>query len=378
MDTMSTDYYELLGVERTATSDEIKRAYRKRALALHPDRNPDDPQAEEQFRAVTAAYEVLSDDERRATYDRYGEEGLKRQHWQPQYAGFSDLSDIFSAFFGEDVFGGAGRSAMQGARGDDVLVTAELDFAEAALGTTRQVAFDTWATCTTCTGSGAKEGGLKSCATCGGNGVVQRVARSLLGQMVQQVVCPECGGRGSNVVDPCDDCHGAGRIRETRELSVEIPAGIADGQRIRLTGRGDAGMDGGPAGNLYVSVSVTQSDQFLRDGDDIVCAVDLTMTEAALGCTKAVATVDGNDEQVEFAPGTQPGSVHALRGRGIGRLHGGGRGDQRIIVNVQVPSRLDDHQRELLEQFSETEDERTYDSSESFVGKLRRILRVGD
>jgi molecular chaperone DnaJ len=376
-ETTSMDYYELLGVERTADGATIKRAYRKLALELHPDRNPDDPTAEERFRTVTAAYEVLSDDEKRSVYDRFGEDGLRQNHWEPRAAAFTDISDIFRAFFGDDAFGAPGGGGRGGqARGENVVVDIGLDLAEAALGTQREVGFEVTVACATCEGKGAEsDAGLETCETCSGHGIVRAVTRSLFGQVVQEQACPTCHGRGQRIVDPCSACHGSGEQREQRSVTVDVPAGISDGQRIRFTGRGGAGSNGGPAGNLYVEVHVRPDERFLREGDDLVTVLDVSFTDAALGATCAVATVDDEDVDLEVPAGTQPGTVLTLRHRGMGRLRGSGRGDLRVVCNVVVPRELTAEQKATLAQFRELEHDRNYHHHEGLLDKLRRVLR---
>jgi molecular chaperone DnaJ len=387
MDTrMATDYYELLGVERGADAASIKKAFRVRARELHPDVNPD-PGAEAEFRRVAEAYEVLSDDERRAVYDRYGEEGLRRNHFESQFTGFGNIADIFSAFFGEDIFGPAGagaggRGGRPGAtRGENVLVNLEIEFQEAALGAQREVTFDALARCTTCEGLGAASAeGLARCENCQGQGAIRTVARSLFGQVIQEQVCGRCAGRGEIVTDPCETCGGTGEQHDSHTLTVQIPAGISDGQRIRLSGRGGVGSGGGPDGNLYIDVHVASDDRFLREGDDLITVAELTMTEAALGCRRAVDTVDGSAEEMVFPAGVQPGEVLVLRGRGVGRLRGSGRGDHRIVVNVGVPRALTEAQRELLETFRATEHDRNYKGggagASGLLDRLRRMMRT--
>lgn len=378
MGTMSQDFYELLGVERTADATMIKKAFRKRARELHPDVNPE-PTAEAQFRRVTEAYEVLSDDERRSIYDRYGEDGLKQQHWQPQYASFGNIADIFSAFFGDDALGGAarGRGRPGAVRGDNVVVQVRTTFAEAALGVEREVVYEALAPCAGCDGRGAASPeGISTCDGCDGIGIVRTVARSLFGQVIQESACPRCGGRGEMVIDPCSTCGGSGEQMDQHSITVNIPGGIADGQRIRLSGRGGAGSGGAEAGNLYIEVAVEHDESFLREGDDLITVSDLTFTEAALGCSKPVPTVDGSEETLEFPAGVQPGEVLRLRGRGVARLRGHGRGDQRIVVNVVVPKRLTDEQRVQLEQYREIEHDVEAAGSERLIDKLRRMIRT--
>ena len=373
------DYYALLNVERTADAATIKRAYRKLALELHPDRNPDDPTAEERFRTVSAAYEVLSDDEKRSIYDRYGEDGLKAGNFAPGAAAYSDIGDIFRAFFGDDAFsgGGAASTGRGGAtRGENVVVDLGLELAESALGSQREVTFGVTVACETCEGTGAEgDDGFVTCDTCAGHGVVRTIQRSLFGQVVQEASCPTCRGRGQKITSPCHSCNGTAEQREQQTVTVDVPAGISDGQRIRFTGRGGAGLHGGPDGNLYVEVHVRPDERFLREGDDLVTVLDLSLTDATLGTTAAVATVDGEDVDLEVPAGTQPGTVLSMRHRGMGRLRGSGRGDMRIVCNVLVPRELNAEQVALLSTFRELESDRNYVGDEGLLAKLRRVLR---
>ncbi len=377
---MAEDFYQLLGVSRDADAGAIKKAFRQRARELHPDVN-DAPDAEDQFRRVTEAYEVLSDDERRSIYDRYGAEGLKQQQWQPQYASFGNIADIFSAFFGDDVFGSAMRGRTPGgrpgaARGESIAIPVQLTFADAALGVEQELTYDVRSTCDDCDGRGAAtSAGLATCDPCGGTGVVRSVARSLFGQVIQESVCPRCAGRGETVIDPCTSCHGTGEQQSSRTIGVQIPGGISDGQRIRLAGRGHAGSGGGEAGNLYLEIAVTPDERFLRDGDDLITACDLTFTEAALGCEKEIETVGGTTEVVEFPAGVQPGEVMRLRGHGVTRLRGNGRGDQRIVVNLVVPKSLSAEQRSALLDYQQIEPAVGEAASERLIDKLRRMIR---
>lgn len=378
---MAQDFYELLGVARDADASEIKRAYRKKARELHPDVS-DEHDAEERFRRVTEAYEVLSDDERRATYDRFGEAGLKRGGWEPQFANFGSIADIFSAFFGEDMFG-RGGTAASGGRGEDVQVAVDLEFREAILGTERDLAFTTTGVCDTCAGSGAEnEAAVTSCETCGGVGAVRQVSRSIFGQVVQERPCPRCAGRGRVVTDPCLSCSGTGEQPEQRTVTVGIPAGIQDGQRIRLTGRGGVGQRGGTAGNLYIDVRVRDDERFIREGDDLITVLDLTISEAALGTVAQVPTVDGEPRDVEIAAGTQPGARLVLRNLGAGRLRGAvptdgpiDRGDLVVYCNVRVPKDLAPEQRDALARFQALEDERIYRGREGIFDRLRRMVK---
>jgi molecular chaperone DnaJ len=372
MSTTRRDYYEVLGVERGAGDGEIKKAFRGLARTLHPDVS-DAPDAEERFREVVEAYEVLSKPETRELYDRYGHAGLRGGGFTPTSFDLGSLSDLFAAFFGDDLFGVSTRPRR--ARGADVAAQIEIELAEAATGTKREVPFPVTVACATCRGSGAEPGTEPTtCPACGGAGRLERVSRTPFGEFVRTQTCARCGGVGRIVEHPCRECEGTGRIVEERALEVEIPPGIHDGQQIRLTGEGHAGSLGGRAGDLYVQVRVRPDPRFVREGNDIFATVDLTMTEAALGTTVAVPTLDG-DLELEFEPGTQAGEIRVLRGRGMPVLQGFGRGDQRVLVNVQVPRRLTDRQRDLLEEFERNADENTYRRDEGFFEKLKSAFR---
>lgn len=379
---MAQDFYELLGVARDADASEIKRAYRRRARELHPDVS-EEHDAEERFRRVTEAYEVLSDAQRRATYDRYGEAGLRSGGWEPQFANFGSIADIFSAFFGDDMFGGRGGTPGSGGRGEDVQVAVQLEFREAVLGTERDITFTATGACDTCDGSGAaRPDAIRACDTCGGAGAVRQVSRSIFGQVVQERPCPRCAGRGRVVSEPCASCSGTGEQPEERTVSVAIPAGIQDGQRIRLSGRGGVGRDGGSAGNLYIDVRVREDERFIREGDDLVTVLDLTITEAALGTVAQVPTVDGDARELDVPAGTQPGTRMVLRGLGAGRLRGSlaaegelDRGDLVVFCNVRVPRDLAPEQRDALARFQALEDERIYRGREGLFDRLRRMVK---
>jgi molecular chaperone DnaJ len=371
MATTEREYYEILGVARDAGESEIKKAFRRLARELHPDVS-DAPDAEERFREVVEAYEVLSKSETRELYDRYGHAGLRGGGFQPGSFDFGSLSDLFSAFFGDDLLGG-GRMARS--RGADLAATVEIELTEAAVGATREVPFQVAVTCTRCDGDGAEPGTeISSCPTCGGAGRLQHVSRSVFGEFVRTQACPACGGSGTRIETPCTECRGAGRLLEERRLEVAIPPGIHDGQRIRLSGEGHAGQLGARAGDIYVQVRVLPDPRFVREGDDIFATVDLTMTQAALGATLEIPTLDG-DVELDFAPGTQPGELLTLRGRGMPVLQGFGRGDQRVLVNVVIPRHLSEEQRRLLEEFDSHADERTYKPDEGFFDKLKSAFR---
>ncbi len=373
MSATEQDYYELLGVPRGASDQEIKKAFRRLARELHPDVS-DHPEAEVRFREVSEAYEVLSNSETRELYDRYGHAGLRSGGFQPSHFDFGSLSDLFSAFFGEEVFGGGARRAGA-SRGADLGAEVAIDLADAARGISVGVVVELAATCETCSGSGAAPGSkVSACARCGGRGMLQAVSRSLLGEFVRQSPCPDCGGSGRRIEERCADCRGAGSRVVEQSVEVEIPAGIHDGQRIRIGGHGHAGTLGARAGDLYVSVHVRPDDRFVREGNDIFSQVDLTIVQAALGAKVSVETLEGSQE-LDFAPGTQPGEVRVLRGKGMPVLQGFGRGDQRVLVNVSVPRRLSAAQRALLEEFERESDEHTYHHEAGFFDKLKSAFR---
>jgi molecular chaperone DnaJ len=374
---MPSDPYELLGVARDADETTIKKAFRRLARELHPDVNSHDPDAEEKFKAAATAYEILSDAERRATYDRYGHEGLRSGGQAPNFDGFGSVGDIFNAFFGE-AFGGAfGGGARTGPRqGEDVAVAVEIDLDQSYRGARVEVTFEAIDRCEHCHGNGAEPGTpITTCDKCGGNGILQAVTRSPFGQVVRQVACDKCGGEGKIPEQPCETCDGRGLVVGHRRLEVDIPAGIADGQRIRLSGRGHAGERGGPPGDLYVVVQVALGDGWLRDEDDLVTVTDLAAPSAALGATVEIPHPDG-PVTVEIPAGTQPGAVISVRGKGMPMLRRQGRfGDLRVVANVVIPRRLTAQQRQALEAFSETiTPEQLRADDDSMVGKLRRLF----
>jgi molecular chaperone DnaJ len=372
MATTEHDYYELLGVPRDADEQQIKKAFRRLARELHPDVSSA-ADAEERFREVTEAYEVLSNAETRQLYDRYGHAGLRGGGFTPSHFDFGTLSDLFSAFFGDDLFGVGARSGRT--RGGDIAAQVTIDLEDAATGTTTDVPFQVAVPCATCGATGVEPGTAPiTCARCGGSGRLQQVSQSIFGQFVRTQACPECGGRGQVVEHPCKDCRGAGRVVEERTLEVTIPAGIHDGQRIRLSGEGHAGALGGAAGDMYVQVQVREDPRFVRQGNDVFSTVDLNVVEASLGAARTVETLDGPVE-LEFAPGTQPGELRVLRGKGMPVLQGFGRGDHRILVNVTVPRRLTDEQRRLLEEFDRLSHDDTYKPDEGFFDKLKSAFR---
>jgi molecular chaperone DnaJ len=370
------DYYEVLGVSRDADEREIKRSFRKLARELHPDVNQHDPEAEEKFKEAAEAYEVLADAERRSVYDRYGHEGLQSSGFHSNFQGFGSFADIFDAFFGgaDSVFGGGMRGG--GMQGGDVAVAAEVTLAEAARGKSVDVEYDLVDRCEHCRGNGAEPGTpIETCPRCEGSGRLQAVTRTAFGQMVRQTACDRCGGDGRVAQTPCRECSGRGRKARRARLSVDVPPGIGDEQRIRLTGRGHAGEGGGPAGDLYVLVRVKEHEHLHRDGDDLVSVVDVPAPEAALGTTIEVETLDGS-ERLRIEPGTQPFTELRLRGKGMPSLRHRGRGDQRVVVNVVVPRRLSARQRELLEELNASlGEENLRGDEESIFSRVRRAFR---
>lgn len=369
------DYYELLGVDRSASPDEIKRAYRKRARDLHPDRNPDDPEAEAQFKEVAKAYETLSDADRRAQYDRFGESGPG--------GGFGDAAggfgDIFDAFFGgNSPFGGgfgAGQAQQQGpARGDDLEVVVDVPFEGAVLGSAQPVEIRTYLACEPCEASGmVATSSTTTCETCGGAGQVRQVRRSILGQMVSTTTCPACQGAGETIEDPCVSCSGDGRTVEERTYTVDIPAGVDTGATLRLSGRGAAGMRGAGYGDLYVRVRVLPHKRYERDGDDLVTELLVPMTVAALGGELELETLEGT-ETVVIEPGTQTGKVYTIRGEGVPSLQGGRRGNIRAISVAMTPENLTEEEEDLLRQFAALRGDELSDEKPSLLGRIRSAL----
>jgi molecular chaperone DnaJ len=372
-----SDPYELLGVPRDADDKQIKKAFRALARELHPDVNKHDPEAEEKFKEAAEAYEILSDADRRAVYDRYGFEGLDSRGYAPTAHGFGSFADIFDAFFGGDPFSAFGRGGGGGVQGGDVAVEVEVDLAGAAEGTTAEIQFDVVEACERCGGDGAEPGTqVDVCEQCGGSGQLRAVTRTAFGQLVRTTPCAACGGDGRVPREPCRECAGRGRRAVRKTLEVDIPPGIADEQRIRLTGRGHAGEGGGPPGDLYVLVRVADDERFVREGSELITAVDVPATAAALGTTVTVPTLEG-EEEIDVPAGTQPGTVVTLRGRGMPTLGRGRRGDQLVVLNVVVPRNLSGRQRDLLEELggSLTDENLRPAAEESLFAKVRRAFR---
>jgi molecular chaperone DnaJ len=368
------DYYEVLSVSRTATEAEIKRAYRKVAMECHPDHHPGDKHAEERFKEAAEAYEVLSDGEKRAQYDRFGHEGMRASG----FSGFSGVDDIFSHFgdlfdglFGGRAGGGRGRRSG-GERGADLRIDVQLTFAEAVTGVAKEIDVKRPVACTTCSGSGAKPGTQpQRCNTCNGRGQVMHSQ----GFFMIGTTCPQCHGQGVIVLNKCEDCAGQGAVLKHETLSVNIPAGVDDGRTLRVTGKGEAGRGGGPAGNLYVVLHVAEDERFKRDGADVLTEVYIPFTVAAMGGKVTIPTLaEGatGTADMEVEAGTQPDTIVMRRGEGMPRLDGYGRGDQAIMFKLEVPRELTARQRELLKEFAEEAGEDCGDGKRSFFGKRKK------
>jgi molecular chaperone DnaJ len=378
---MPRDYYEVLGVARGADDAEIKKAFRRLARELHPDVNKE-ADAEDRFKEAAEAYEVLSDADRRATYDRYGHEGLRQGGYAPNFEGFGSVADIFEAFFGAGGFGGGGFGggifgggrAGGAVQGGDVAVGAEITLVEAAHGAPVEVSYDAVSMCEHCRGNGAEPGTpIQTCANCDGTGQLRVVSRTPFGQVVRAAVCDVCHGDGKVAETPCHECRGRGRKVERVTVSVDVPAGIDDGQRIRITGRGHAGERGGPAGDLYVQIRVKEDPRFVRHDDELVTVVDVAAPLAALGTTVEVPTLDGTTE-LEIPAGIQPHESINVRGQGMPALRGRHRGNLRVIVNVVIPRHLKKEQKELLQQLADSLTEHNLSTDEGVLGKLKRAF----
>jgi molecular chaperone DnaJ len=363
------DYYEILEVERDASGEDVKRAFRRLARTLHPDVS-EAPDAEERFKEVAEAYEVLSDPDSRSRYDRFGHDGMAgREFHTEQFMDLGNLGDLLGSLFGRDPFAARGPAS-----GADAQTDAEITLAEAAFGAKLELDLDLVSVCDRCEGSGAEPGtGVSTCPTCNGAGEVRQVVNSVFGQMMRSGACDTCRGRGKIVEKACHDCRGRGRRPVKRHVTVAVPVGVDDGQAIRVSGAGHAGEPGGKAGDLYVRLHVTEDPRFVRDGNDLVSTVELTLAQAVLGTTVTVPTLEG-EASLEFAPGTQPGEVRSMRGKGMPALRGGGRGSLRVLVNVLVPKHLTREQKELMERFRDSEDERTYKHEGRLGDAIRRAF----
>ena len=377
------DYYEVLGVDKSASDDAIKKAYRKLAKQYHPDLNPGDKNAETKFKEVNEAYEVLSDKDKKARYDQFGFAGV-----DPNFgggagggnpyaggAGGFDFTDIFGSFFGGG-FGGGGRRANPNAprRGNDVEASVTLSFEEAAKGCKKNVTYHQIENCPDCNGSGAAKGtSPKTCPNCGGSGQVRINQRTPFGVVQSTSTCDRCHGRGQIVDTPCKTCDGKGKIRRQKTIEISVPAGIDDDQILNVGGKGNAGSNGGPNGDLHVYITVRPHAIFTRRGNDVWCDMPITFTQAALGAEVTVPTLDGKVSYTVHE-GTQPGDVFKLKGKGIQSINGRGRGDQYVRVTVEVPKNLSKRQKELLQEFEQNADEKNYQKRKSFFSKIKDLF----
>jgi molecular chaperone DnaJ len=379
------DYYDILEISRTATADEIKKAYRKKALQYHPDKNPGDAEAEKRFKEVSEAYEVLSDDKKRQVYDRYGKEALQGAPGGGGMHGFSSMDEALRTFMGAfgmgggesifDFFGGGGgaeyggREGRRGARqGASKRVNIGISFEEAAKGVDKELAITNYVTCSVCSGRGANTGqGVKTCTQCGGRGQVfeQR------GFFNMTMTCPTCQGEGKIITDPCKNCHGQGAVKEKQHIKIHIPAGVDSGMRLKMSGYGDAGQAGGPPGDLYVFITVESHDIFEREGNDILLDLPISFTEAALGCKKEVPSLFHQSCRITIPEGTQNGKVFRVKGEGFPNVHGHGKGDLLVRIFVETPSGLSERQKELLQEFSELEVPNNLPKRKGFLEKIK-------
>ena len=373
------DYYEVLGVSKGASEDEIKKAYKKLARKYHPDMNPGDKEAEEKFKEVNEANEVLSDPDKKARYDQFGFAGVDPSYgagaggpgWGDGAAGFDfgDLGDIFGSFFGGGFGGAQRRNPNAPQRGESIRAAVTVTFTEAAFGCEKEITVERSEQCPTCKGNGCAAGTTPEvCPTCHGSGSVQTRRQTPMGVFASTAPCSKCGGTGRIIHQPCPDCHGQGRVRKRRSIKVNIPAGIDDGQTISLRGQGHAGRNGGPSGDLLITVMVQPHEIFRREGTSVFCEAPITYAQAVLGGTLEIPTIDGK-VKYDIPEGTQTGSVFRLRGKGIPVLNGRGRGDQYVTVTIETPKNLNKEQKEALKKFSDLLGESNYEKRRSFFGK---------
>lgn len=380
------DYYEVLGIQKGASEDEIKKAYKKKAREYHPDLHPDDPTCEEKMKEANEAFEVLNDPEKKARYDQFGHAGV-----DPNYGGgdggfggfsggFGDMGDILESIFGGFGFGGGANRSSASAnapkRGADIQESVTINFMDACKGVNKEIKINRMCTCETCKGTGADEGTTAEiCPDCHGRGSVKTTQRTPFGAISSSKVCPHCNGKGKIIQNPCPNCRGIGRVRMQKTVAVDIPAGIGDKQTIRLGGQGDCGVNGGPSGDLLLNVNVRSHSLFKRDGFDVHCEIPVTYAEAVLGAEITVPTIDG-DVKYNISEGTQTGTVFRLKGKGIQKLQRSDRGNQYVKINVEVPKNLTKKQKDLLKAFEDSLNEKNYAKRQSFFEKLKKKFDI--
>lgn len=373
------DYYEVLGVDKSADESTLKRAYRKLAMKYHPDKNPDNKEAESKFKEINEAYEVLSDKEKRSMYDRFGHDGVNPNMGGAgggPFGGFSSggFEDIMSEFFGSG-FGGfsssTGSSRTRPRKGPTIQVMVELSFTEAAFGCKREISYHRTEECTSCGGTGAAKGSkVETCSRCSGTGRIRSQQQTIFGTQIVESVCDVCGGKGTTFDKACDTCKGKGIVRKKRTLEINIPAGVDDGQLMPLNGEGNLGSNGGPRGDVHVIMRVAEHDIFVRDGFDVYCEMPITIVQAALGDELVVPTLDGK-VKYKISEGTQTGTVFRLKGKGITKLGSKSRGDQYIKVIVETPKNLDEEQKNLLKKFAKSMGEEVHEQQKGFFDKVK-------
>ena len=373
------DYYEVLGVSRGASEDEIKKAYKKMARKYHPDLNPGDKTAEEKFKEVNEAYEVLSDADKKARYDQYGHAGVDPNFGAGGFGGgfdgsfdFGDLGDIFGCFFGGGFGGGRRTNPNAPQRGESIRMSIAISFEEAAFGCEKAVTVERYETCDTCHGNGCAPGtSPEVCPDCHGTGTVQVRRQTPMGVFATSSPCPKCGGKGRIIHQPCKDCRGSGMVRKKKTIQASIPAGIDNGQTISIRGQGNAGKNGGPAGDLLITITVRPHEMFRREGTSVLCEAPITFTQAVLGAELEIPTIDGKVKYT-LPEGTQSGTTFRLKGKGIPSINGRGRGDQYVTVYIETPKNLNKEQKEALKKFAETMGESNYEEQKKFFKKFKK------
>ena len=378
------DYYQILGINKQATENEIKKAYRKQALKYHPDRNPNNPEAEKKFKEVSEAYEVLSDANKKQIYDQYGEEGLKAQGgFGGGSHGFSSMEEALRTFMGafgggggnesifDSFFGSSSQSSYQARKGASKKISVELTYEEAAKGITKEALISRFVNCKKCSGSGAKsKNSIITCPTCQGAGQVFQSR----GFFSMSSTCPDCHGAGKIIKEPCPECYGRGQVKEKEKVKIQLPAGVDDGMRLKMSGYGDAGSPGGSFGDLYVYIHLKPHDTFTREEDDVYVNLPITFTEAALGTKKDIPTLDGTLVRISIPDGTQNGKVLKIRSKGFANVHGGAKGDLLVKITVETPVKLSTKQKKMLEDFAETETEANHPIKKSFFNKIKSFF----